>query len=124
MSKWIGVDFDGTLAIQTDDTHPENCGAPILPMINKVKSWLAEGKDVRIFTARVFIPDPTIEDVMEYRRAKEYATKSKITIMNFCLQNFGRTLPMTCTKDQHMTVLYDDRCVQIIRNTGLEIGEL
>jgi hypothetical protein len=31
---------------------------------------------------------------------------------------FGRTFEITCKKDYQMVALYDDRCVQIIPNTG------
>ena len=50
---WIGVDLDGTLAYYDHWRGPHHIGDPIPAMLNRVKSWLAEGKDVRIFTARV-----------------------------------------------------------------------
>ena len=47
---WIAVDFDGTLA-QYDGTL--KLGKPIPAMCERVKNWVAEGYEVRIFTARV-----------------------------------------------------------------------
>ncbi|MEI8285241.1 MAG: hypothetical protein WCG52_09650, partial [bacterium] len=47
---WIGVDLDGTLAEFIGDMS--FIGEPIMPMLNRVKTWLANGREVRIFTAR------------------------------------------------------------------------
>lgn len=49
---WIGVDLDGTLAHYDGWKGPEHIGAPIPAMVERVKAWLAEGKEVRISTAR------------------------------------------------------------------------
>ena len=49
----VFCDFDGTISHYNgwvDETH---CGEPVPAMINRVKQWLSEGKEVRIFTARV-----------------------------------------------------------------------
>src|SRR5207344_2652938 len=50
---WIGVDLDGTLAYYDQWRGPEHIGEPVPAMLERVQRWLAEGKDVRIFTARV-----------------------------------------------------------------------
>jgi hypothetical protein len=50
---WIGVDLDGTLAYYDHWRGAEHIGEPIPAMLERVKRWLADGKDVRIFTARV-----------------------------------------------------------------------
>ena len=50
---WIGVDLDGTLAEYAGWVSEEHIGHPVPMMLERVKAWLAEGKDVRIFTARV-----------------------------------------------------------------------
>ena len=50
---WIGVDLDGTLA-KYDGWHGiEHIGMPIRPMMERVRTWLAMGIQVKIFTARV-----------------------------------------------------------------------
>jgi hypothetical protein len=69
----------------------------------RVHQWLMQGKDVRIFTARVC--DPSRTHVVE-------------AIEAWCVRHLGRKLPVTCSKDYHMTELWDDRAVQIIPNTG------
>ena len=50
---WIGVDLDGTLAYYDQWRGALHIGEPIPVMLERVKRWLDEGKDVRIFTARV-----------------------------------------------------------------------
>ena len=50
---WIGVDLDGTLAYYDQWRGALHIGEPIPLMLERVKRWLDEGKDVRIFTARV-----------------------------------------------------------------------
>lgn len=94
---WIGVDFDGTLAVDDGEEHDEDhVGEPIEPMVRQVRKWLQEGKDVRIFTARK--PHPAIR--------------------KFSKEQFGRILPITDKKDHEMQAMYDDRAVGIKRNTG------
>ena len=53
MNGWIAVDLDGTLAEYHGWVNTFNIGAPIPVMAERVRSWIADGKDVRIFTARV-----------------------------------------------------------------------
>lgn len=93
---WVAVDLDGTLAHYDEFRGDDHVGAPIEPMVERVKQWLAEGRDVRIFTARK--PHPSIR--------------------KFCKENFGKILPITNLKDRHMQALYDDRAVGIRRNEG------
>lgn len=110
MSGWIGVDLDGTLAFYDEWRGPAHIGAPIPAMVDRVKAWLAEGKDVRIFTARVSGPSDLSEHTVRFIDA-------------WCLEHLGQTLPVTCEKDYGMVKLYDDRCVQIVPNTGESLGE-
>ncbi len=104
MSGWIGVDLDGTLAFYDKWEGPEHIGSPIKVMVDRVKGWLAEGKEVRIFTARV--SDPAEELV------------ARKAIATWSLNVFGQVLKVTCSKDYGMVMLYDDRCTQVIHNTG------
>jgi hypothetical protein len=104
MNGWIGVDLDGTLAHFDDWEGIEHIGAPIVPMVNRVKAWLASGVEVRIFTARVGTPD--------------VAVKARPHIEKWCLQYIGEVLPVTATKDFGMYELWDDRAVQVECNTG------
>jgi len=105
-SGWIGVDLDGTLAYYEHWVSEAHIGAPIAPMVERVKAWLAAGKDVRIFTARAF----GLEG--EARPAAIAAIEA------WCLEHLGSVLRITCRKDFQMIRLYDDRCVQVEENTG------
>jgi hypothetical protein len=104
---WIGVDLDGTLAEYGEWRGADHIGPPIPAMLARVRRWLEMGLDVRIFTARVG-PQPNGEDVV----ASE-------AIAKWCREHIGRALPITATKDYSMVELWDDRCVQVIPNTGL-----
>ncbi len=108
---WIGVDLDGTLAFHTSENwdYP-HIGPPILPMVNRVKGWLKDGKDVRIVTARV--------SADEAFGGKESADGNREHIKAWCLTWLNRELPITCSKDGHMIELWDDRCVQVMTNLG------
>jgi hypothetical protein len=110
---WIGVDLDGTLAEYHGWVAPDEIGKPVPKMVERVKQWLAEGKDVRIFTARIGVPDGS-----PYSRAID-ALLAEMAIYNWCEEVFGQKLPVTCTKDYEMLELWDDRCKQVIPNTGV-----
>jgi len=107
---WIGVDLDGTLAEYSEWKGASHIGAPIRAMTDRVQQWLHEGRDVRIFTARVW-HDSTAPTMLQ-------AQDAMIAIMDWCVKVFNRTLPVTCTKDYSMIELYDDRAIQVRRNTG------
>jgi len=49
---WIGVDLDGTLAVHMG-VWDGSIGPPIYPMVDRVRRWIKEGREVRIITARV-----------------------------------------------------------------------
>lgn len=102
--EWIGVDLDGTLAKYTTWEGPSHIGEPIPDMIKRVKRWLKQGKTVKIFTARA----------TKGEQAKKH-------IRNWCKEQFGKILPITNIKDQHMIQLWDDRCKQVKKNTGMVV---
>jgi len=108
MTGWIGVDLDGTLAEYHGWVSPSHIGPPIHRMLDRVKKWRAEGCEVRIFTARV-------SDEGQAPEARE-------AIEQWCLKFLGEILPVTHMKDYEMIELWDDRCVQVIQNTGEVIG--
>ena len=103
---WYGVDLDGTLA-RYDGWNDGHIGDPIVPMLERVKGWLDDGKDVRIVTARVSSARKGL-DLDEQRQLVE----------DWCLRHLGRILPVTAEKDMHMIVLWDDRAVTVEANTG------
>lgn len=98
---WIGVDLDGTLAHYDGWKGVDHVGEPIKPMVDEVRQWLLQGKDVRIFTARV-----------------AEGEKAVVPIQQWCLKVFNRVLPITNVKDFQMIVLFDDRAVTVEQNTG------
>ena len=103
MSGWIGVDLDGTLAEYGTWQGPLHIGKPVPAMLERVKGWIEEGQEVRIFTARV---------------AHDDSGGCQHEIERWCEQHLGQVLPVTCRKDYGMIELWDDRCVQVIANTG------
>lgn len=100
MSGWIAVDLDGTLAEYHGWRGVEHIGAPVPMMLARVEKWLADGVDVRIFTARVH-------------------ELGAVKIIHEWLSSIGLPpLPVTATKDFGMIQLWDDRCVSVMSNTG------
>jgi len=104
---WIGVDLDGTLAEYHGWLDKTVIGTPVKRMVNRVKKWLAEGKDVRIVTARAGGRKPEVLQA----------------ITDWCLEHIGQALPITNEKDYDMVELWDDRAVQVITNTGDAVHE-
>ena len=110
VSKWYGVDLDGTLA-EYHGWNPE-IGKPIPKMLKRVKRWIDEGRDVRIFTARVSrFPDTTDAHIEEVRNRIEA----------WSLKHLGKILPITNVKEHGLVELWDDRAVQVVKNTGKRV---
>jgi hypothetical protein len=115
VNGWIGVDLDGTLAHYDRWVSAIHIGPPVSAMRERVMGWLDEGRDVRIFTARVYSDgDPG---------RQRQAAVALIAIQEWCVRHLGKVLPVTCTKDFGMIELWDDRCVQVRQNTGEKVGE-
>ena len=72
-----------------------------------MKAWIIEGKDVRIFTARVCMS-----------QSKKDFTTAYEAIAAWCRKYIGKELKITAEKDWKMIKLWDDRCVSVIPNTG------
>ena len=116
MSKklgWIGVDLDGTLAYYDEWSSMTSIGEPVPSMVQRVKDWLAQGITVKIFTARVAFPSD-----------QEFIETQTRNIQAWCEKHIGQKLEITCTKDFAMLELWDDRCVQVLMNTGQPVEEL
>jgi hypothetical protein len=131
---WIGVDLDGTLAKYDGWKGPLEIGEPIMPMVERVKAWLAEGLEVRIFTARVSrtpMTSATIRQVMQksglspleaadwIETWNDSVEKIRATIEDWCEEWIGRRLPVTNEKDFGMIELWDDRAVGVALNLGV-----
>ena len=112
---WVGFDLDGTLAhwpgskVMTDRLM---IGDPIPETVAKAKSLLDEGVDVRILTARIAGPFTRSLTKRMVRKSIEDWTETHL----------GTRLSVTNSKDHHMWALYDDRAVQVERNTGRILG--
>ena len=78
-------------------------GRPIPEMVERVKKMIADGKDVRIFTARV---------------SHDPKGVGRAAIEAWCYRNLGKVLPITDTKDQWFKDGYDDRMHRVEANTG------
>jgi hypothetical protein len=101
-SPWIGVDLDGTLArdVGRGQGDKDKIGMPIKPMVDRVKRWIADGKTVKIFTARA-------------------ASATQVVAIKQWLARHGMPdLEVTNVKDMLMIALWDDRCVQVMTNLG------
>lgn len=97
---WIGVDLDGTLASYEGWYGPAHIGEPIEPMLERVRGWLDQGVEVRVFTARASVPE-YVPYVTEW------------------LEKHGLPgLKVTNVKDFGMICLWDDRCVEVATNKG------
>lgn len=97
---WIGVDLDETLARYDGWKGTEHIGDPILPMLERVKRWIGEGKKVKIFTARASMPG-------HEKPIQEWLKRHGIG-----------GLEITNAKDFDMVELWDDKAIQVISNTG------
>ena len=110
---WIGVDLDGTIAHYNGFISPLHIGEPITIMVERVKEWIENGNEVKIFTARVteglYNRDGTPYDVEAVRKA----------IQQWCLTHIGVELEVTNKKDYNMIELWDDRAVRVVENQGI-----
>lgn len=102
---WIGVDLDGTLAYYDERSSIEEVGTAIPDMLALVKKMINNGIRVKIFTARAT------------------DTEQLPLIRKWLKANGIPELEITNIKDYYMLKLYDDRCVQVERNTGRLIRE-
>lgn len=104
--SYIGVDLDGTLAYYDEDSTIDTIGEPIPEMLERVKGWLAAGDEVRIITARV---------------AERYGDRTEQLVMidRWCRKHLGQSVPIQSHKCGSMLALWDDRAVEVIRNTGI-----
>lgn len=125
MSKtvgWIAVDLDGTLAMYDGWKGIEHIGEPVPAMLTRVRRWVAEGRDVRIFTARVDGGEVALAmgDGNGVHHRDVAAVRSHIEA--WCEKHVGKVLPITNVKDYGMDELWDDRAVQVEANTGRVLG--
>lgn len=98
---WIGVDLDCTLAKAVGWSGYDYVGEPIVPMLKRVKRMIKQGREVRIFTARV-----------------EGGPRAIKTIQDWCVKHGLGKLKVTNIKDSGMVEIWDDLAVGLRENTG------
>ncbi len=95
---WVAFDFDGTLA-------KEFTFEPVAPMVERLRTYLKNGTECRILTARG-------NDSTGINLVKTWLREQNLP-----------DLQVTSKKDYQMIVLYDDRARQVIQDTGEVVGE-
>lgn len=104
--SWVGFDLDRTMAKRVKGDDHKTIGEPIYRMIDLAKTYIAQGKKVKIFTARVASDEP--EEV-----------QFQVELINkFSREHFGKELEITCIKDRYCIRIFDDIARQVIPNTG------
>jgi hypothetical protein len=111
--KTYAVDWDGTLVEYHGWKGAGAFGAPIPKMVAQVRKWLAEGHEVIIFTSRVSVEHAPM-DVMENAQAIDRLLRE----MNL------PQLEITANKYIRISEFWDDRGVNVERNTGKSRGYL
>lgn len=114
MNGCIAVDLDGTLAYYDEWRGLNHIGKPIPAMVERVKSWLASGMKVKIFTARVHQLDLRSEEGIEFVR----------TLAKWLKDAGLPMLDVTCIKSFDIIEFWDDRAIQVIPNTGKTLEEM
>jgi hypothetical protein len=130
---WIGVDLDGTCFTYHKWVGWNVFGEPIQPMIDRIRAWRAEGREVRVVTARVGLPIRYTNGAETYSSrlintchiTGEYFSDCMMisAIQDLLIKHVGERLPVQCYKDVHMIELWDDRAVQVVPNTGQTLAE-
>lgn len=138
---WIGFDLDGTLAVYLKWEGIDHIGEPVKPMVDLIKRLHAEGKYVKIVTARVAPrkegtekkPNPYYgKPVPSYAEKSDYRSHYEEDkewgpirfIIDWCEKNLGFVPEITHEKDHLMEALYDDRVIQVVPNKGIVIKDL
>jgi len=109
--RWIGFDLDGTLATQKKGQI--GIGKPVPKMVTLLRRYLKAGVWVKIFTARAH-PSWLVYHII---KASQYTPSGEV--LEWLIKNqLPSTLEITCEKDAKMYRLYDDKAIQVRKNTG------
>lgn len=115
---WIGVDLDGTLAEFHGWVNLEHIGNPVPEMVERVRTWLDRGIDVRIFTARVDSGAVALSLGNETGELLVHVERVRNIIQDWTEKHLGHRLQVTNVKDIKMIELWDDRAVRVVLNKG------
>ena len=146
---WYGFDLDGTLAEYDKWEGIDHIGEPVKHMVDLIKKMHAEGRVVKILTARVAPRANAEYKDREKCAPPDYVTTADFSclsataktwvenmylyldtwgarefIIDWCLKNLGFLPEITHEKDHLMLELYDDRVKQVIPNKGLLVEDL
>lgn len=111
---WVGFDLDGTLAVYDKWEGIDHIGEPVKPMVDLIKKLRADGKVVKILTARVAPREnPELLGNLD----------AKFFITRWCEKHLGFVPEITHEKDHLMLELYDDRVKQVIPNKGVLVED-
>lgn len=115
--EWFGFDLDGTLAEyrQGEWKGYKVIGKPIARICNVAKRLHADGKTVRILTARV--SDASVSE------GEASLADIKDVIWKWCDRNLGFRPEIVAEKDHHLNQFYDDRCLEVVRNDGILVRD-
>ena len=109
----ICADLDGTLAYYDEvNFNPYEVGAPIKSMIQLMRSEMAKGIEVRIFTARAARGNNETDLMYDARMEP---------VIKFSLANFRKILPIVNYKTFATIAIYDDRAYQVLTNQGVVV---
>lgn len=119
---WIAVDMDGTLFEYTEWTKWNEFGKPIELMAARVKLWVSQGKDVRIFTARMPLPHEQEIEQTCYRTGEKFnGVMMKKAIADHTEKHLGFRMRAQCYKDLYTIEIWDDRAIGVIANSGMTL---
>ena len=136
---WYGFDLDGTLAKYDKWEGIDHIGEPVKPMVDLIKRMHAEGKVVKILTARVapkqkpeVKPNPySLEDHLTIESPDDMpwavhaeAWTAREFIQDWCYRVLGFVPEIVYQKDHLMLELYDDRVKQVVPNEGILVEDL
>ena len=111
---WIGCDLDGTLAKYDTFKGWDYIGEPVPKMVERIKSYIARGLTVKIWTARA-------SKVSLARNNITFDQMEKV-IQDWTEKHLGTRLEVVTEKDCYMIFAIDDSIMQVEPNTGNIIG--
>lgn len=126
---WYGFDLDGTLAVYDGWKGCDHIGEPVKLMVDRIQRYCENGETVKIVTARV-APRPDeygnlVEQFATVKDEEDGVVRShpaSYFIRKWCEKHLGFVPEITYKKDHLMLWLFDDRSVQVERNTGRILG--
>jgi len=84
-------------------------------MINRARELIAQGEDVRIFSARA--------NPMRYDMHGDYLYMI-MQIKEWCRTHIGKIIPIEFKKDEYLKYYYDDKAKQVVRNEGIVVEDI